>query len=383
MNQAETFEWLRERSNRLDEVEAELAQVRAENTRLLLEKAQLTVKPIVDREKQGEQIGDLMNMRLHDPLLQQPPAASERCPVTCAEFPLHDCKESHQCVREKGHPFDPMHEGEIHHFEGHMMPVEPTSASGLSERCGECGHSEVGPDGLCHHVLAVRPSPNASWRETHCGHCCDFPATGATTEAKTDRDNQLRFMEHFWMKVEPHYVKKHGHPPPEQSALWELLQFVVNTLESRAHILRDAGAILCVNDPDAGARVEIRFSELKDAQQLHKALTAMRTTAPAATAEGKAQLCNGPEDYVLCPGCSEATGAGKDVYHCPPVCAPTVETRSCGFCGKTEYEVSALIQAPLGFICNECVKICADIVNRNEPSITTSDAAMERDNRSG
>src|SRR6185503_2842392 len=64
MDQAETFEWLRQRSSRLDEVEVELAQVKAENICLLLEKAQRTVKPIVNREKQGEEIGDLMNMRL-------------------------------------------------------------------------------------------------------------------------------------------------------------------------------------------------------------------------------------------------------------------------------------------------------------------------------
>jgi hypothetical protein len=57
--------------------------------------------------------------------------------------------------------------------------LQPPPAA--SERCGECGHDEVGPDGLCHHLLAVRPSPNASWRENHCGHRC-FPATGATEE---------------------------------------------------------------------------------------------------------------------------------------------------------------------------------------------------------
>lgn len=42
-----------------------------------LEQARLTVKPIVDKEKQGEQIGDLMNMRLNthsdnQPALQPP-----------------------------------------------------------------------------------------------------------------------------------------------------------------------------------------------------------------------------------------------------------------------------------------------------------------------
>jgi len=59
MDQAETFEWLRQRSNRLDEVEAELWKDR-------LEIAGLKVKPIVDREKEGEHVKDLMEMRLDD-----------------------------------------------------------------------------------------------------------------------------------------------------------------------------------------------------------------------------------------------------------------------------------------------------------------------------
>ena len=53
--------------------------------------------------------------------------------------------------------------------------------------------------------------------------------------------------------------------------------------------------------------------------------------------------------------------------------------RHCGFCGKTDHEVLVLIQAPVGFICNECVKICADIIQKNKPStaITSASAAVE------
>lgn len=57
MDQTETFEWLRQRSSRLDEVEAQLVACR-------LECARLKVKPIIDTEKKGEEVGDLMNMRL-------------------------------------------------------------------------------------------------------------------------------------------------------------------------------------------------------------------------------------------------------------------------------------------------------------------------------
>jgi hypothetical protein len=41
-----------------------LRELHALRIKATLEKARLTVKPIVDRERQGEQIGDLMNMRL-------------------------------------------------------------------------------------------------------------------------------------------------------------------------------------------------------------------------------------------------------------------------------------------------------------------------------
>jgi len=64
MNQAETFEWLRERSNRLSEVEAENQRLLEDNVRLTLELARLTVKPLVDAEREGEWVGDIMNMRL-------------------------------------------------------------------------------------------------------------------------------------------------------------------------------------------------------------------------------------------------------------------------------------------------------------------------------
>lgn len=41
------------------------------------------------------------------------------------------------------------------------------------------------------------------------------------------------------------------------------------------------------------------------------------------------------------------------------------DARSCGFCGKTEHEVPTLISATVGYICNECVAICAEIIERD------------------
>jgi hypothetical protein len=42
--------------------------------------------------------------------------------------------------------------------------------------------------------------------------------------------------------------------------------------------------------------------------------------------------------------------------------------RRCGFCNKSQYEVSALIQAAVGYICNECIKTCSEIIQRALPS---------------
>ena len=39
------------------------------------------------------------------------------------------------------------------------------------------------------------------------------------------------------------------------------------------------------------------------------------------------------------------------------------EIQSCSFCGKTQHEVHKLIAGPTVFICDECVDLCAAIVN--------------------
>ncbi len=37
----------------------------------------------------------------------------------------------------------------------------------------------------------------------------------------------------------------------------------------------------------------------------------------------------------------------------------------CSFCGKSQYEVDALVAGPLVYICNECVDLCADIITEH------------------
>ena len=76
--------------------------------------------------------------------------------------------------------------------------------------------------------------------------------------------------------------------------------------------------------------------------------------------------------------CTEAECATDYSASCPECdkqldgVAQPIEPPRCGFCGKSE--VSTLIQAAVGYICNECVKICADMIAKNEQSIAQLEA---------
>lgn len=41
----------------------------------------------------------------------------------------------------------------------------------------------------------------------------------------------------------------------------------------------------------------------------------------------------------------------------------------CSFCGKTQNEVDKLIAGEGVYICNECVKLCTDIIDEEDASI--------------
>lgn len=46
-----------------------------------------------------------------------------------------------------------------------------------------------------------------------------------------------------------------------------------------------------------------------------------------------------------------------------------MSTLRCSFCGKDLDEITQLIAGPDVYICDECVDICAEIVNENRPWI--------------
>ena len=39
------------------------------------------------------------------------------------------------------------------------------------------------------------------------------------------------------------------------------------------------------------------------------------------------------------------------------------KTLYCSFCGKSQHEVRKLITGPTVFICDECIELCADIID--------------------
>ena len=40
-------------------------------------------------------------------------------------------------------------------------------------------------------------------------------------------------------------------------------------------------------------------------------------------------------------------------------------TLYCSFCGKSQYDVKKLIAGPTVFICNECVDLCTEIIQKD------------------
>lgn len=53
----------------------------------------------------------------------------------------------------------------------------------------------------------------------------------------------------------------------------------------------------------------------------------------------------------------------------------------CSFCGKSQQEVKKLIAGPTVFICNECIKLCNDIIESEGMAIITSGKAPEVENK--
>ncbi|MFO0500161.1 MAG: ClpX C4-type zinc finger protein, partial [Pseudomonadota bacterium] len=47
-------------------------------------------------------------------------------------------------------------------------------------------------------------------------------------------------------------------------------------------------------------------------------------------------------------------------------------TLYCSFCGKSQHEVRKLIAGPTVFICDECVRLCMDIIREEESGIAAT-----------
>lgn len=51
---------------------------------------------------------------------------------------------------------------------------------------------------------------------------------------------------------------------------------------------------------------------------------------------------------------------------------------SCSFCGKSEYEVQNLIRGITGNICDECINMCHNIIEANEPEVMGSEFTLPK-----
>jgi DNA-binding transcriptional MerR regulator len=60
------------------------------------------------------------------------------------------------------------------------------------------------------------------------------------------------------------------------------------------------------------------------------------------------------------------------------IMARKTDTYSCSFCGKDGQAVERLIAGPNGvFICNECVALCNDILDKNVPAASTAPTSQQ------
>lgn len=53
------------------------------------------------------------------------------------------------------------------------------------------------------------------------------------------------------------------------------------------------------------------------------------------------------------------------------------KSQACSFCGKAKTEVQKLVSGPSVFICNECVKLCNDIIREEEQAASAVEAQAE------
>lgn len=77
-----------------------------------------------------------------------------------------------------------------------------------------------------------------------------------------------------------------------------------------------------------------------------------------------AKLSAGPGVYICneCVGsCTDALAAGESTGTITMIIDTTAEER-CSFCGKKPVEVVRIVGVPAARICNECIKICQEIL---------------------
>lgn len=79
------------------------------------------------------------------------------------------------------------------------------------------------------------------------------------------------------------------------------------------------------------------------------------------------KLIAGPAVYICneCVGdCSKALAIGEPTGRITMIIGKTAEAR-CSFCGQKPIDVVGIVGVPIARICNQCVKICGDVLAGN------------------
>ena len=226
------------------------------------------------------------------------------------------------------------------------------------ERCAECGHSDrtggVG-DGRCRQLVW-----NGAGSRVRCSCKCVFPAppeAGSKATPLCPVHQRLEDSNNLECEIGGN-------------------DCAACSLNERAELLKLLAPFAAKDGSEDSLTVMRRVTDFYETHQGENRVV-VSYPAPSEIEQCgafKPSVLGVPEPQDRC-----VSRAGHEGKHTLNKAAPTpipaeAAARHRGFCGKTDHEVPVLIQAPVGFICNECVTICADIIQKNKPSTATSAA---------
>jgi hypothetical protein len=103
------------------------------------------------------------------------------------------------------------------------------------------------------------------------------------------------------------------------------------------------------------------WTESMSMRRYEAALETLRECRRFVEERGKPELIHHIDALIITTTKRKAEGSGQQSSLREPV--------RCSFCNKSEREVSTMIAGPRVFICNECVVLCAGIIEAQTPPL--------------